>query len=140
MTQCAQTIFGAFGSGASGSSIIRTRLLVPLGMPSHASGGETSSPSQVYLEGIWPFCLNAGEFRVVAMAALPHKVSRTIAKRMIANPQFRRRDKAYFIFVRTGQLRVSSPTLKATNSGPAHADPYDHPINSEIAAKNAVSR
>ena len=43
---------GAFGLGASGSSIIRTRLLAPLGTPSHASGGETSSPSQVYLEGI----------------------------------------------------------------------------------------
>jgi hypothetical protein len=43
---------GAFGSGASGSSIIRTRLLAPLGTPSHASGGETSSPSQVYFEGM----------------------------------------------------------------------------------------
>jgi GAF domain len=42
-------ILGAFGSGASGSSIIRTRLLAPLGTPSHASGGEISSPSQVYL-------------------------------------------------------------------------------------------
>src|SRR5262249_29019635 len=51
-TQWTQTILGAFGSGASGSSIIRTRLLAPLGTPSHASGGETSSASQVYLEGM----------------------------------------------------------------------------------------
>src|SRR5262245_2299097 len=39
-------------TGASGSSIIRTRLLAPSGAPSQVSGGETSSPSQVYFEGM----------------------------------------------------------------------------------------
>ena len=43
---------GAFGSGASGSSIIRTRLFVPSGTPFQASGGEISTPSQVYFDGI----------------------------------------------------------------------------------------
>src|SRR6478609_176398 len=43
---------GAFGSGASGSSTMSTRLLVPAGTPDHASGGERSLPSQVYFAGI----------------------------------------------------------------------------------------
>src|SRR5215471_5180910 len=86
--QCTQTILGAFGSGASGSSIIRTRLLVPSGTPSHASGGETSSPSQVYFEGMWPFCLNAGEFRVIAIAAPPQRIIRILAKRMTTRLEF----------------------------------------------------
>src|SRR5262252_7626243 len=89
MTQCTQTILGAFGSGASGSSIIRTRLLAPLGTLSHASGGETSSPSQVYFEGMCPFCWNAGEFRVIAMAAFPHRIVSAVAKRITASLEFR---------------------------------------------------
>jgi len=52
---------------------------------SHASGGETSSSSQVYFEGICSFCLNAGELRVIAIAALPHRIIRTVAKRMTAS-------------------------------------------------------
>src|SRR6516164_10620630 len=89
MTQWTQTILGAFGSGASGSSIIRTRLLVSLGTPSHANGGETSSPSQVYFEGMWPFCWNAGEFKLIAMAAFPHRIISAVAKRITASPEFR---------------------------------------------------
>src|SRR5215471_18146351 len=89
MTQCTQTILGAFGSGASGSSIIRTRLLAPLGTPSQASGGETSSPSQVYFEGMRPFGWNAGEFRVIAMAAFPHRIISAVAKRITASLEFR---------------------------------------------------
>jgi len=42
-----QVIFGALGSGASGSSMISATLLVPLGGSDQASGGETSWPSQV---------------------------------------------------------------------------------------------
>src|SRR5215471_4893164 len=91
-TQCTQTILGAFGSGASGSSIIRTRLLAPLGASSHASGGETSSPSQVYFEGMWPFCWKAGDFRVMAMAAFPHRIISEAAKRITASLEFRSGD------------------------------------------------
>src|SRR5215831_9387105 len=91
-TQCTQTILGAFGSGASGSSIIRTRLLAPLGASSHASGGETSSPSQVYFEGMRPFCWNAGDFRVMAMAAFPHRIISEAAKRITASLEFRSGD------------------------------------------------
>ena len=53
-TQCTQVIFGAAGSGASGSSTISARLCAPAGTPSIASGGETSSPSQVCLRGMLP--------------------------------------------------------------------------------------
>lgn len=44
--------------GASGSSTISTRLFVPSGIPSHCSGGEIFSPSQVYFDGIDSFSLN----------------------------------------------------------------------------------
>ena len=40
-------IFGASGSGASGSSTMSARLFVPAGAPLQASGGEVSLPSQV---------------------------------------------------------------------------------------------
>src|SRR5208283_4940265 len=50
--QCTQMVFGAWGSGASGSSTISARLFVPAGKPDQASGGDTSSPSQVYFLGI----------------------------------------------------------------------------------------
>src|SRR6516165_12450045 len=89
MTQWTQTILGAFGSGASGSSIIRTRLLAPSGTPSHASGGETSSAPQVYFEGMWPFCWNAGEFKLIAMAELSHRNIRAVAERITASSEFR---------------------------------------------------
>ncbi len=39
-TQCTQTILGAAGSGASGSSTMRARLFIPDGRPDHASGGD----------------------------------------------------------------------------------------------------
>ena len=38
---------------------IRARVAVFLGTPAICSGGETSSPSQVYLTGIGPFCVKA---------------------------------------------------------------------------------
>src|SRR2546430_14610604 len=38
-------------AGASGSSAISAKLTVPAGAPLQASGGETSAPSHVYLEG-----------------------------------------------------------------------------------------
>jgi hypothetical protein len=38
--------------GASGSSQMTTRLLANAGTPDQESGGDTSSPSQVYLGGI----------------------------------------------------------------------------------------
>jgi hypothetical protein len=47
LTQCTHVIFGACGSGASGSSTMITKLLVADGSPSHRSSGELSSPSQV---------------------------------------------------------------------------------------------
>src|SRR3989338_9019555 len=54
-TQWTQVILGAFGSGASGSSTISTRLFTPSGTPDHASGGEVSLPTQVHRTGIsWP--------------------------------------------------------------------------------------
>src|SRR5215472_18941364 len=69
--------------------MIRTRLLALLGTPSHASGGETSSASQVYFEGMWPLCWNAGEFKFIAMAAFPHRISTAVAKRITASSEFR---------------------------------------------------
>src|SRR5690349_8340198 len=61
---------GAFGSGASGSSMISARLRVPLGTPDHCNGGETSSPSHVYLVGISPLLSNFGDFNDTAIAFL----------------------------------------------------------------------
>src|SRR5882762_4169735 len=60
-TQCTQVIFGAAGSGASGSSTISTRLLAFGGTPVQASGGAISSASQVYLAGISPLWSKAAE-------------------------------------------------------------------------------
>jgi hypothetical protein len=57
-------------------------------LPGSQFGGETSSPSQVYLAGMSPFCLNAGEFKVIAMTVLPRRVSRTVARRMTASLVF----------------------------------------------------
>src|SRR5688572_32229509 len=67
-TQCTQTRLGALGSGASGSSTIRARLLAPAGRPDHCSGGETSFPSHVYSFGIESFGPKAGEVSVKAIA------------------------------------------------------------------------
>ena len=53
-TQWTQVILGARGSGASGSSTIRTRLCASHGTPDQLSGGEVSLPSQVYSRGISP--------------------------------------------------------------------------------------
>jgi len=44
------------------------RLLVPAGAPPKASGGETSSPSQVYFDGIVPPGSNAEDVSVSAIA------------------------------------------------------------------------
>src|SRR5262249_61928250 len=52
-------IFGAFGSGASGSSTTSAKLFVLPGSPRHASGGDTSLPSHVCLRGMLPFDWNA---------------------------------------------------------------------------------
>src|ERR1041385_5163565 len=91
MIQCTHTRFGALGSGASGSSRISARLLVPCGAPLKDSGGETSSPSQVYFDGILSPDLKAEDESVRAMAVRPasatNKVratSRLTAKRMTA--------------------------------------------------------
>jgi hypothetical protein len=37
---------------------------------------------------MWPFCLNAGEFRVIAIEAPPQKIIRILAKRMTASLEF----------------------------------------------------
>ena len=44
---------------ASGSSQIKARNFVFAGMSNIVNGGETFSPSQVYLGGICPLCWNA---------------------------------------------------------------------------------
>src|SRR5258708_7757374 len=62
-TQCTQTRLGAAGSGASGSSTMRTKLLVPVRAPDQASGGDTSSPSHVNRDGVGPDGENADEDR-----------------------------------------------------------------------------
>src|SRR5262245_6031065 len=48
---------------------MRTRLLVPSGMPDHVRGGDTSWPSQVYFAGIGEPSRNAGEFRRSVMVS-----------------------------------------------------------------------
>src|SRR5215469_552012 len=120
MTQCTQTILGAFGSGASGSSIIRTRLLAPLGTPSHASGGETSSPSQVYFDGMRPFCWNEGEFKLIAVAAFSHRIPNAVAKRITASPE--RGDTCFISSLEPDSKRLvpriaHSPTSLGQSSG-----------------------
>src|SRR5918993_333901 len=60
-TQCTQVVFGAWGSGASGSSTMSAKLFVPAGAPLHSRGGARSLPSQVYSLGMSPFGGNAGE-------------------------------------------------------------------------------
>jgi hypothetical protein len=51
-------------AGASGSSMISAKLFVPPGAPLHASGGDTSIPSQVNYSGIDPLALKAVEVSV----------------------------------------------------------------------------
>src|ERR1035437_669965 len=67
-TQCTQVIFGAAGSGASGSSTISTRLLVAGGIPDQPSCGETSLPSQVFMLGIGPPATKSVDVKVMLMA------------------------------------------------------------------------
>src|SRR5450759_61716 len=69
--QCTQVVFGASGSGASGSSTISARLLVPAGTLDQASGGDRSSPSQVYRLGIAPPGANASLLMDSFMAYRP---------------------------------------------------------------------
>src|SRR6266404_7394674 len=68
-TQCTQVVFGALGSGASGSSTMSAKLFVPAGAPLHSRGAEVSLPSQVYSLGISPLCENAGEVSESVMGA-----------------------------------------------------------------------
>jgi hypothetical protein len=58
-------MIGAFGSGASGSSTISTRLYAAPGTVSQLRGGEMSFPWHVYVTGIVPLCSNAVDFRVM---------------------------------------------------------------------------
>src|SRR5262245_56393295 len=51
-TQWTHFVRGGEGSGASGSSTLSAKLLVPSGTPDHESGGEASCPSQVCRAGI----------------------------------------------------------------------------------------
>src|SRR5205085_1040396 len=62
--QWTHVVFGAAGSGASGSSSISTRLRAPAGTPCQASGGDTPGPSQVYFAGIAAPAANAVEVRM----------------------------------------------------------------------------
>jgi hypothetical protein len=69
-TQCTQIVFGAWGSGASGSSTMIAKLLVPAGAPLHSRGGARSLPSQVYSSGMSPFGANAGDVSESVMGLL----------------------------------------------------------------------
>src|SRR5687768_14685143 len=60
-TQCTQVVFGALGSGASGSSTMSAKLFVPAGAPLHSRGGARSLPAQVYSWWICQFGAKAGE-------------------------------------------------------------------------------
>src|SRR6478609_1259093 len=73
-TQWTHRTFGAAGSGASGSSTISARLMALSGTPDHSSGGELSSPSQVYFAGIAPPAENAEDVSVSAMSNLRRSV------------------------------------------------------------------
>lgn len=53
-SQCSQTHFGAFGSGASGSSEMRTRDSAFFGTSTKTSAGDRSSASWVFFIGISP--------------------------------------------------------------------------------------
>src|SRR5215207_5677703 len=68
-TQCTQVVFGALGSGASGSSTMRAKLFVPAGAPLHSRGGARSLPSQVYSLGMSSFGANAGDLSESVMRA-----------------------------------------------------------------------
>jgi hypothetical protein len=68
-TQCTQVVFGALGSGASGSSTMSAKLFMPAGAPFHSRGGARSLPSQVYSLGMPPFGGNAGELSESVMTA-----------------------------------------------------------------------
>src|SRR6266480_2298906 len=61
MTQCTQgpSGRGLLRVGASGSSQISAKDLVPSGALAHAKGGETSLPTPVYFSGIVPPSVNA---------------------------------------------------------------------------------
>src|SRR5881628_2317041 len=58
-------------TGASGSSAIKAKALVPRGGFSHLRGRERSAPSQVYLRGISPPFSKAELFISIAMADPP---------------------------------------------------------------------
>src|SRR5258707_12649853 len=69
MTQCTHVVLGAMGSGASGSSTTRARLLLRAGTPDQARGGETFSPSHVYFRGIAPPSLKVHDVSDMAIEA-----------------------------------------------------------------------
>src|SRR5512144_1851394 len=73
---------GAAGSGASGSSTTRARLRVPAGAPDQASGGERSSPSQVWRAGISSPSVNAAD--LISNMALPRPRHTRLASPMPA--------------------------------------------------------
>src|SRR5262245_13290813 len=66
-TQWIHVRFGAFGSGASGSSTIKASERAVSGTPSQTIGGGVSFPSQVYLAGMELPEVNTGEVTVSAM-------------------------------------------------------------------------
>src|SRR5262245_57746116 len=77
-TQCTQTVLGARGSGASGSSTMSAKLRVSGGAPLHPRAGEWSSPSQVCGLGISPpgekevdESVSVDVLAVVSMTVLP---------------------------------------------------------------------
>src|SRR5207244_7358369 len=87
---------GARGSGASGSSTIRTRLFVPGGSPVHSRGGETSLPSQVKRAGIAPPGAKADEVSANPMGSS----SRSLRLSPLEAPQRPPHDVASHVFVR----------------------------------------
>src|ERR1051325_2529565 len=70
-TQCTHVRVGAAGSGASGSSTISAKLFAEAGAPDHASGGETSAPSQAGPAGIAGVPASAGDVTVRRGAPAP---------------------------------------------------------------------
>src|SRR5208282_4934359 len=75
MTQCTQV-----PTGASGSSAMSAKLLVFAGAFVHASGGETSLPSQVYFAGMgWPSANAALVIWMLMFSSFPALLSAQLA-------------------------------------------------------------
>jgi hypothetical protein len=96
---------------------MRTRLFVPSGTPSQASGGEISSPSQVYFGGIWPSCSKAGEVRVMAITAVPDKLrenSVAIRRPTSLESRHKRSERDGIASIRTKGPKLGSASLMAS--------------------------